>query len=78
MFGGDFRQPIASDWDLTAGFNYIAAGNDTNEPALESWNIGINLAWYICRNGALKAGSSPYRPLFGVADNGTLIAQPGR
>ncbi len=78
IFGGDFRLPIACDWDLTGNFNYISPQEDSTIESSESWNIGINLAWYICRDGALKAGCSPYRPLFSVADNGTLVTRTRR
>ena len=44
----------------------------------EAWNIGINLVWYVCPQGAMHAGHSRYRPLFNVADNGTLIVNTVR
>ena len=74
IFGGDVRVPLACDWDLVAGFNYLSAGDADDESQLsDAWNIGINLVWYVCPEGALKAGGSRYRPLFNVADNGTLV-----
>jgi hypothetical protein len=61
---------------VVAAFNYLAPQTDTTETGQfpEAWNIGINLVWYVCPQGAFKAGGSRYRPLFNVADNGTLIA----
>jgi hypothetical protein len=75
MFGGDIRVPVACDWDLMAAFNYISPNEDQTADGSfrESWNIGINLVWYVCPQGALQAAGSQYRPLFNVADNGTLI-----
>ena len=38
----------------------------------ESWNIGINLVWSV--DHLIGHGVNPYyRPLFGVADNGTFM-----
>jgi hypothetical protein len=75
ILGADFRTPLSCDWELVANFNYIIPQDDEIETveSNEAWNIGINLVWYVCRDGALKAGCSPYRPLLNVADNGTFI-----
>jgi hypothetical protein len=74
IFGGDVRVPLACDWDLVAAFNYLSAGDDADDSQLsDAWNIGINLVWYVCPEGALNACGSRYRPLLGVADNGTLV-----
>jgi hypothetical protein len=72
IFGGDVRVPLACDWDLVAAFNYLSAPDDDSQLS-DAWNIGINLVWYVCPEGALKACGSRYRPLFNVADNGTLV-----
>jgi hypothetical protein len=74
IFGGDVRVPLACDWDLVAAFNYLSAGDADDDSQLsDAWNIGINLVWYVCPEGAIKACGSRYRPLFSVADNGTLV-----
>jgi hypothetical protein len=80
IFGGDLRVPLACDWDVVAAFNYLAPQDDatTDGPFPEAWNIGINLVWYVCPQGAMQAGGSRYRPLFNVADNGTLIVNTVR
>ena len=37
-----------------------------------AWNVSVNLVFYpACRSR--RGLASPYRPLFEVADNGTLI-----
>jgi hypothetical protein len=80
LFGGDLRVPLACDWDVTAAFNYLRPQDDATAagPFPEAWNIGINLVWYVCPQGAMQAGGSRYRPLFNVADNGTLIVNTVR
>jgi hypothetical protein len=75
IFGGDVRVPLSCDWDLVAAFNYLSAPDDDASQLSDAWNIGINLVWYVCPEGALKAGGSRYRPLFNVADNGTLVTR---
>ena len=37
-----------------------------------AWNLGINLVYYP-RGRSRRSLASPYRPLFDVADNGTMI-----
>jgi hypothetical protein len=79
LFGGDIRVPIACDWDLAGSFNYIAGDSDVaTRDFPEAWNVGISLVWYVCPQGALRAGCSPYRPLLNVADNGTLVVNTVR
>ena len=38
-----------------------------------AWNLGINLVYYP-RGRSRRSLASPYRPLFDVADNGTMIS----
>lgn len=73
MFGGDIRMPLSNDWELTGTFNYLAPQEESSEEFREAWNIGINLVWYVCPNGATSCGTNRYRPLFSPADNGTFI-----
>ena len=37
-----------------------------------AWNLGLNLVYYP-RGRSRRSLASPYRPLFDVADNGTMI-----
>jgi len=40
--------------------------------AEQAWNVSTNLVWYpACRSR--RSLASPYRPLFEVADNGSMI-----
>jgi len=74
LFGGEFSAPMSDRWTLHSGFNYLI----TDEPnglagvSEESWNIGINLVWHLGKT-ARSGVRSPYRPLFGVADNGWMF-----
>ncbi len=73
IVGVDFRAPIANCWAFEGGFNYLMPeGSDENhsDASDETWNIALNLVWY---PGCTAKGCSPYRPLFNVADNGSLM-----
>ncbi|MBN1852254.1 MAG: hypothetical protein JW829_06000 [Pirellulales bacterium] len=74
LFGGDFLLPIDDRWSLQGGFNYLIPEEDVlpDSAIRESWNIGINLVWHFGCNGC-TSHSSPYRPLFNVVDNGTML-----
>jgi hypothetical protein len=37
-----------------------------------AWNLSVNLVWYPAGR-ARRSLASPYRPLFDVADNGSMI-----
>ncbi len=74
LVGGDFLVPLGSEASLSTSFNYLVPR--LNDPPLgvqqEAWNLGISLVWYP-RRDARSSHSSPYRPLFNVADNGTMF-----
>ncbi|MGC4006893.1 MAG: hypothetical protein QM811_28720 [Pirellulales bacterium] len=73
IFGGDFRAPLNDGLALQAGFNYISAGDATNGvDANEGWNVGLSLVFYPGMSST-AAGRSMYRPLFNVADNGSMM-----
>ena len=75
--GADFRVPMSNRLDLVGGFNYIVPhnGNTNNGFLQESWNLEMNMVWYF---GRRRDGvhNTPFRPLFNVADNGTMMFQP--
>jgi hypothetical protein len=73
LVGSDFRVPLSDRIALESGFIFLAPRGGRDDQFLkEAWNVGINLVWHPgCR--ARKAGVSLYRPLFNVADNGSLI-----
>lgn len=73
IIGSDFSVPLNRRWSLDGGWTYLNGDNDANgASANEGWNIGMSLVWHWgCRAKASHA--SPYRPLFNVADNGSMI-----
>lgn len=74
LFGGDVLLPINDRWSLSGGFNYLIPHDDTfpNGAIDESWNLAVNLVWHP-RGDACTSHSSPFRPLFNVVDNGTML-----
>lgn len=72
IFGSDFEIPIARRWAFEGGFNYyIPTDSGANGGlAQETWNVGCNLVWYL---GGTAQCTTPYRPLFDVANNGSLM-----
>ncbi|MFM9058925.1 MAG: DUF6666 family protein [Planctomycetaceae bacterium] len=86
IIGSVLRAPMARHWALEGAFTYLIPGNSqtididgqgttyTYSPA--AWNVGMNLVFY--PGGRSRRGlASPYRPLFDVADNGTMIRRLG-
>jgi hypothetical protein len=73
IFGSDFSVPLNNRWTLDGGWTYLHGDNvDDGAAANEGWNIGMALVWHWgCR--AKVSNRSPYRPLFNVADNGSMI-----
>lgn len=74
IIGADFHLPLTDNFALLPAFTYMIP--DSNHAASaaseEAWNISIALVWH-WRGHARSCHSSPYRPLFNVADNGYLI-----
>jgi len=73
-FGTDFRVPVSNRVDFLGGFNYIIPNDGQNQAGQtdESWGLSMNIVWYF---GRRKDGvhNTPFRPLFNVADNNTLM-----
>jgi hypothetical protein len=72
LLGADFCVPVAQSWGLEGGFNYLISGNRDQTLADESWNIGVNVVFYLGGNAFCQ---SPSRPLFNVADNSSLVVR---
>jgi hypothetical protein len=74
IIGADSRLPLRNGWAVESRFSYLIPDEQTGAGGSENeaWNIGINLAWY---PGSLSCGSCRryHRPLFEVADNGSMI-----
>jgi hypothetical protein len=74
IVGTDFLMAINNRWSLQGGFTYyIPDDNNAGEGAEEEgWNIGLSLVWnYGCL--AKSSVKSMYRPMFNVADNGSMF-----
>jgi hypothetical protein len=74
LVGADFLLPLMDRWSLESEFTYLIPGDNGSNVAArqEAWNIAINLVWH-WKFRARSSHSNPYRPLFGVANNGSLI-----
>ena len=72
IVGADSKLPLHNGWALETDFTYLIPKKDTNRFEREAWNVAINLVWY---PGSLACGSCVryHRPLFDVADNGSMI-----
>jgi hypothetical protein len=73
IFGADFRTPLNDALALTATFNYLSSDTPVNADRNgEGWNFGVGLVYYP-GSCSTAAGRDRYRPLFGVADNGSMM-----
>jgi Family of unknown function (DUF6666) len=74
LLGADMLIPVGDRFSVQAGFEYLIpnAKNGTEGATLEAWNIGLGLVWH-WDGQARKCFDNCYRPMFNVADNGTLI-----
>jgi hypothetical protein len=74
IIGGDLLVPLHDRWSLQTGFTYLIPAEHAGQEGAsqEAWNIATALVWHWdCR--ARKSHSSCYRPMFNVADNGSMI-----
>ena len=82
IIGSSIRAPMTKSFAMEGAFTYLIPGESqtvdldgqgtltTFSPA--AWNVSVNLVYYpACRSR--RSLASPYRPLFDVADNGSLI-----
>ncbi|MEM6330771.1 MAG: DUF6666 family protein, partial [Planctomycetota bacterium] len=75
ILGADLYAPLNERWSIQTGFTYFIpseGGALEAEATEEGWNIGINLVWHYGARGK-QWYRSPWRPLFNVADNGSLF-----
>jgi len=71
MVGADMNVPLSETFALQTMFNYVSPEEEDSLGGFdEAWNVGFNIVWHPRSNAR---NQSPYRPLFNVADNGTLI-----
>ena len=87
--GSLLRAPMTRSLSLEGTFAYLLPGETTNKDlgpdggfvdlrrsatfTPMAWNLGLNLVYYP-RGRSRRSLASPYRPLFDVADNGTMIS----
>lgn len=74
MLGSDFHLPLNCRWSLQGNFAYLVpeGGEDGTGADEEAWNLGMQLVWHY-GNRAKSWNRQPYRPMFNVANNGSLI-----
>ncbi|MCH2114241.1 MAG: hypothetical protein MK171_04940 [Pirellulales bacterium] len=74
IVGAEFFAPLNDRWSVRSTFNYLITDEPSGPAAVqqESWNVGISLVWHMGRN-ARRGCRSPFRPLFSVADNGSMF-----
>ena len=74
LLGLTLHTPLQNQVGLTTSATYLIPASDALPSyASEGWNIGLALVWTPGRSFGL--GRDYYRPLFEVADNGTLISK---
>jgi hypothetical protein len=80
VVGSTIRAPMSRSLALEGTFTYllpdksqtVQLGTTSVTFAPSAWNLSANLVWYPA--GRARRGlASPYRPLFDVADNGSMI-----
>ena len=74
ILGSDIDVPLTCQWSMQSGFTYLipedsAAGIGAQE---EAWNLGMNLVWHYGKR-AKQSYRSPFRPMFNVAGNGSML-----
>lgn len=81
IVGSSMRAPMSKSWALEGTFTYLIPGRSetfelqpgtsvTTSPS--AWNVSLNVVYYPARRSR-RSLASPYRPLFDVADNGSMI-----
>jgi hypothetical protein len=86
IVGSLMRAPLARSFALEATFTYLVPGQSkvinidgagtTSSFSPSAWNVGANIVYYPAGRSR-RSLASPYRPLFEVADNGSMIRSIG-
>lgn len=73
IVGSEVLVPISDHFAVQGGFTYLLPEDTTNpvNSIDEVWNVGINLVWM--PGGTATVLNRYNRPLFNVADNGSLL-----
>ncbi len=82
IIGSLLRAPLHRSLAMEGTFTYVIPGRkqvinidgrgDASSFSPAAWNVGLNLVWYPAGRSR-RSLASPYRPLFEVADNGSMI-----
>ncbi|NDC63254.1 MAG: hypothetical protein EBZ59_04540 [Planctomycetia bacterium] len=81
LVGSTIRAPMGRSFALEGAFAYVMPDTSTTARLADkstvtfnqqAWNMSVNLVFYPAGR-ARRSLASPYRPLFDVADNGTMI-----
>ncbi len=77
LLGGEVNLPINHRWGLQAAALYLIpeeSSNGANDSQsahyAEQWGVSVSLVWY---PGCPVDGFNPFKPLFNVADNTSLL-----
>jgi hypothetical protein len=74
VLGANIEVPLHDELGLDAGVMYATPPSDAALPyANEGWNLGLAIVWTPGRSFGTQRDY--YRPLFDVADNGSLISK---
>jgi hypothetical protein len=87
IVGTLLRAPLGRTFAMEGTFTYLipgqtrsvvidSAGATTSNFSPAAWNLGLNLVYYPAGRSR-RSLASPYRPLFEVADNGSMIREFG-
>jgi hypothetical protein len=72
LLAADLETPLHKQLGLVLSTTYVIPSDVDAAPyTREAWNIGLALVWTPCRR--FGTGRDYYRPLFNVADNGSLL-----
>jgi hypothetical protein len=89
IIGSSMRAPMSKSLALEGTFTYLIPGRTEDFGTLidglpvtvssspSAWNVSLNVVYYPARRSR-RSLASPYRPLFDVADNGSMIRTIGR
>ena len=80
IVGATIRAPLARSLAMEGNFTYLlpdksqtyTLGGTSVTFSPSAWNMSVNLVYYPAGR-ARRSLASPYRPLFDVADNGSMI-----
>ena len=80
IVGAMVRAPLSRSLDLESNFTYLLPDKSQTLPlgptnvtfSPSAWNLSANIVYYPAGR-ARRSLASPYRPLFDVADNGSMI-----